>query len=77
MPNSIETIRTTSTGSGIVSIFSTFVGKEILTTEGAACSLVSWSSSGDDGVEAAADFPTVSLLLISLFTSLIGHFDAE
>jgi hypothetical protein len=33
MPNSSETIRTTSTGSGIVSIFSTFAGKEILTTE--------------------------------------------
>jgi hypothetical protein len=33
LPNSMETIRTTSTGSGIVSIFSTFAGKEILTTE--------------------------------------------
>jgi hypothetical protein len=33
LPNSIESIRTTSTGSGIVSIFSTFAGKEILTTE--------------------------------------------
>ena len=33
MPNSSETIRTISTGSGIVSIFSTFAGKEILTTE--------------------------------------------
>jgi hypothetical protein len=33
LPNSTETIRTTSTGSGIVSIISTFVGKEILTTE--------------------------------------------
>jgi hypothetical protein len=33
LPNSTETIRTTSTGSGIVSIFSTFAGKEILTTE--------------------------------------------
>jgi hypothetical protein len=33
LPNSTETIRTTSTGSGIVSIISTFAGKEILTTE--------------------------------------------
>jgi len=33
LPNSAETISTTSTGGGIVSIFSTFVGKEILTTE--------------------------------------------
>ena len=33
LPNSTENIRTTSTGSGIVSIFSTFAGKEILTTE--------------------------------------------
>jgi hypothetical protein len=33
LPNSKESIRTTSTGSGIVSIFSTFAGKEILTTE--------------------------------------------
>jgi hypothetical protein len=33
LPNSTETLRTTSTGSGIVSIFSTFAGKEILTTE--------------------------------------------
>ncbi len=33
LPNSTETIRTTSTGGGIVSIFSTFAGKEILTTE--------------------------------------------
>jgi hypothetical protein len=33
LPNSMETIRTTSTGSGVVSIFSTFAGKEILTTE--------------------------------------------
>ena len=33
LPNSSETIRTISTGSGIVSIFSTFAGKEILTTE--------------------------------------------
>jgi hypothetical protein len=33
LPNSAESIRTTSTGSGIVSIFSTFAGKEILTTE--------------------------------------------
>jgi hypothetical protein len=33
LPNSSETIRTTSTGSGIVSIMGTFVGKEILTTE--------------------------------------------
>jgi hypothetical protein len=33
LPNSTESIRTTSTGSGIVSIFSTFNGKEILTTE--------------------------------------------
>jgi hypothetical protein len=33
LPNSTERIRTTSTGSGIVSIFSTFAGKEILTTE--------------------------------------------
>lgn len=33
LPNSTETIRTTSTGSGIVSIMSTFAGKEILTTE--------------------------------------------
>ena len=33
LPNSTENIRTTSTGSGIVSIFSTFAGKENLTTE--------------------------------------------
>lgn len=33
LPNSTETIKTTSTGSGIVSIFSTFAGKVILTTE--------------------------------------------
>jgi hypothetical protein len=33
LPNSIETIRTTSTGSGIVSIISSFAGIEILTTE--------------------------------------------
>jgi hypothetical protein len=33
LPNSAESIRTTSTGSGVVSIFSTFAGKEILTTE--------------------------------------------
>lgn len=33
LPNSTESIRTTSTGSGVVSIFSTFAGKEILTTE--------------------------------------------
>ena len=33
LPNRTESIRTTSTGSGIVSIFSTFVEKEILTTE--------------------------------------------
>jgi hypothetical protein len=33
LPNSTETIRTTSTGSGIVSILGTFAGMEILTTE--------------------------------------------
>ncbi len=33
LPNSTETIRTTSTGSGIVSIIGIFAGKEILTTE--------------------------------------------
>ncbi|HJU34242.1 MAG TPA: hypothetical protein VJ695_03880 [Nitrososphaera sp.] len=33
LPNSTESIRTTSTGSGIVSIFSTFAGKEVMTTE--------------------------------------------
>jgi hypothetical protein len=33
LPNGTETIRTTSTGSGIISIFSTFAGKVILTTE--------------------------------------------
>jgi hypothetical protein len=33
LPNSTESIRTTNSGSGIVSIFSTFTGKEILTTE--------------------------------------------
>jgi len=33
LPNSTETIRTTSTGSGIVSILSTFAGQVILTTE--------------------------------------------
>ena len=33
LPNSIETIRTASTGSGIVSLIGTFAGKEILTTE--------------------------------------------
>jgi hypothetical protein len=33
LPNSTESIKTTSTGSGIVSIFSTFAGKVILTTE--------------------------------------------
>jgi hypothetical protein len=34
VPNSTETIRTTSTGNGILSIISTFAEKEILTTEG-------------------------------------------
>ena len=33
LPDSTESIKTTSTGSGTVSIFSTFAGKEILTTE--------------------------------------------
>jgi hypothetical protein len=33
LQNSTETIKTTSTGSGIVSIIGTFAGKEILTTE--------------------------------------------
>jgi hypothetical protein len=33
LPNSTEPIRTTSKGSGIVSIIDTFAGKEILTTE--------------------------------------------
>jgi hypothetical protein len=33
LPNSTESIRTTSNGSGVVSIMSTFAGKEILTTE--------------------------------------------
>ena len=33
LPNGSETIRTNSTGSGIVSIMGTFAGKEILTTE--------------------------------------------
>jgi hypothetical protein len=33
LPNSTESTRTTSKGGGIVSIFSTFAGKEILTTE--------------------------------------------
>ena len=33
LPNSTETIRTTSTGNGIVSILGTFAGNEILTTE--------------------------------------------
>ena len=33
LPNSTETIKTTSTGSGIVSIISTFAGKITLTTE--------------------------------------------
>jgi hypothetical protein len=33
LPNSTETIKTTSTGSGIVSIFSTFAGKEVISTE--------------------------------------------
>jgi hypothetical protein len=33
LPNSTESIRTTSNGSGIVSIMSTFAGKEILTAE--------------------------------------------
>ena len=33
LPNSTETIKTTSTGSGIVSIFSTFAGKITFTTE--------------------------------------------
>jgi hypothetical protein len=33
LPNSTETIKTISTGSGIVSIFSTFAGKVILNTE--------------------------------------------
>jgi hypothetical protein len=33
LSNSAESIKTTSIGSGIVSIFSTFAGKEILTTE--------------------------------------------
>ncbi len=33
LPNATESTRTTSKGSGIVSIFSTFAGKEILTTE--------------------------------------------
>jgi len=33
LPNSTESIRTTSSGSGVVSIFSTFAGKEVITTE--------------------------------------------
>jgi hypothetical protein len=33
LPNGTETIKTTSTGGGIVSIFSTFAGKEVITTE--------------------------------------------
>jgi hypothetical protein len=33
LPNSTESIRTTSNRSGVVSIMSTFAGKEILTTE--------------------------------------------
>ena len=33
LPNGTETIKTTSTGSGIVSIFSTFAGKEVISTE--------------------------------------------
>jgi hypothetical protein len=33
LPNGSETIKTTSTGSGIVSIFSTFAGKEVISTE--------------------------------------------
>src|SRR5215203_4444184 len=33
LPNSTETVKTTSTGSGIVSIMGTFAGKVILTTE--------------------------------------------
>jgi hypothetical protein len=33
LPNGTETIRTTSTGSGIASMIGTFAGKEILTTE--------------------------------------------
>jgi hypothetical protein len=33
LPNSTETIKTISTGGGIVSIFSTFAGKEIISTE--------------------------------------------
>ena len=33
LPNGTETIETISTGSGIVSIFSTFAGKEVISTE--------------------------------------------
>jgi hypothetical protein len=33
LPNSTETIKTISTGGGIVSIFSTFSGKEVISTE--------------------------------------------
>jgi hypothetical protein len=33
LPNGSETIKTTSTGSGIVSIFSTFAGKVVISTE--------------------------------------------
>jgi hypothetical protein len=33
LPNGTETIKTTSAGSGIVSIFSTFAGKEVISTE--------------------------------------------
>jgi hypothetical protein len=33
LPNGTETIKTTSTGGGIVSIFSTFAGKEVISTE--------------------------------------------
>ena len=33
LPNGSETIKTNSTGSGIVSIFSTFAGKEVISTE--------------------------------------------
>jgi hypothetical protein len=33
LPNGTETIKTISTGSGIVSIFSTFAGKEVISTE--------------------------------------------
>jgi hypothetical protein len=33
LPNGTETIKTISTGSGIVSVFSTFTGKEVISTE--------------------------------------------